>query len=123
MADIHWRDRAACLDVELDLFFHGTPNAIREAKAICKGCPVKAECLADAIEHGDIGIRGGLTEDQRDSRKVSKPDPTPSTRCGTYSGYGRHRKLGEALCVPCKQAARAYEQEHRRKYGRRKASA
>ena len=119
-----WMADANCLDEDPELFFLGTPNAIAAAKAVCGGCKVRVECEQYAKDIGaDFGVWGKKTEDERDSRKVSKPDPTPSTRCGTYSGYGRHRKLGEALCVPCKQAARAYEQEHRRKYGRRKASA
>jgi WhiB family redox-sensing transcriptional regulator len=66
-----WRERAACRDVDPELFLpigHG-PAAeaqIAEAKAVCARCPVVQECLAWALETGqDAGVWGGLTEDER----------------------------------------------------------
>ena len=35
------------------------------AKAICLRCPVIDSCLDDALLHGQVGIRGGTTERQR----------------------------------------------------------
>lgn len=34
--------------------------------------------------------------------------------CGTYAGYQRHRLRGEPACQPCKDAAAAYQREHRK---------
>src|SRR5690606_16852005 len=45
-----WRNRAACLGVDSDLFFPPPgPYGAEEAKAICRDCPVRAECLDYAV--------------------------------------------------------------------------
>jgi WhiB family redox-sensing transcriptional regulator len=65
----NWRDHAACLGVGGDLFFPEPKDTGREAKAICRRCPVIADCLEDALSLGyasDLfGIRGGLGVKQR----------------------------------------------------------
>jgi WhiB family transcriptional regulator, redox-sensing transcriptional regulator len=45
---------------------YGRRMAVQKAKAICKGCPVRAACLQMALD-ADIqyGIWGGLTEHER----------------------------------------------------------
>ena len=133
MGDRNWRDDAACLDEDPELFAVNDRDSmtiakradITAAKAICKRCDVAAECLQSAKDLGPDawGTWGGLIDTERGFKARHKPDPTPSARCGTYSGYTRHRKLGEALCQPCNQAARAYERAHRARNGRKKASA
>ena len=66
-----WRDRAACLDEDPELFFPigNTGPAIlqiEEAKAVCRRCTVVDVCLKWAIESGqDAGVWGGLTELER----------------------------------------------------------
>lgn len=68
-----WRDRAACIDADTDLFFRGVTSAQplgpevppREAEEICNRCPVRPECLWDALVSGDLGVRGGVTGYQR----------------------------------------------------------
>lgn len=70
-----WRDRAACLDEDPELFFPigNTGPAlqqIEDAKAICRTCPVIDECLKFALENGqDAGVWGGLSEDERRALK------------------------------------------------------
>jgi WhiB family redox-sensing transcriptional regulator len=69
-ADPDWRNYAACLSVDPDLFFPlGTSGAsllqIDEAKQICRTCPVCGPCLRWALESGDAGVWGGTTEDER----------------------------------------------------------
>lgn len=67
-----WRHRAGCRSApEPDLFFP-TGSAgpallqLAEAKAVCRRCPVTADCLAWAIATGqDTGVWGGLSEDER----------------------------------------------------------
>lgn len=59
----------ACVDADPDIFFpeHGTgPNANKLAKAICRGCVVREECLQDALNHGEqYGVWGGLSTPER----------------------------------------------------------
>jgi WhiB family redox-sensing transcriptional regulator len=70
-----WRNRAACLDEDPELFFPigNTGPAllqIEEAKAVCRRCEVVETCLKWAIESGqDAGVWGGLSEDERRALK------------------------------------------------------
>jgi WhiB family transcriptional regulator, redox-sensing transcriptional regulator len=66
-----WRDDAACLHADPDLFFPiGTTGpALRqvdEAKRVCLACPVRTPCLEWALGQEILsGIWGGATEDER----------------------------------------------------------
>lgn len=74
-ARTHWRDRAACLDTDPELFFPVgvTGRALEqthEAKQVCAGCPVRAQCLGWALDTGqDVGVWGGLSEDERRAQR------------------------------------------------------
>ena len=65
-----WRTRAACLDRDPELFFPrpSDRDGEDEAIAICWGCPVEADCLADAMQ-----VEKGLSA---------------SNRWGIWGGYG-----------------------------------
>ncbi|MFE7420349.1 WhiB family transcriptional regulator [Rhodococcus sp. NPDC057529] len=68
-----WQLTAACRDADPTVFFHpdnerGEPrkSRIREAKRICRRCPVRARCLKYALEARERhGTWGGYTEDER----------------------------------------------------------
>ena len=68
---VNWRDVAACLDEDPELFFPtgSTRPAllqIEAAKAVCRRCKVAETCLRWAIEsRQDTGVWGGLSEDER----------------------------------------------------------
>ena len=68
IGDRWWHD-AACQGMPYELF--DPPGSGRLAPshlglATCRECPVRKECLDDAIATGDTtGIRGGLTGNQR----------------------------------------------------------
>lgn len=64
-----WRHAAACLDAsDPDMFYRDDEDSIREAKHACAHCPVKADCLADALHRREpYGIWGGLTVMERRS--------------------------------------------------------
>lgn len=68
-----WTTRAACKGMPVGVFFPtGTGPAstkeARKAKAVCRGCRVRRECLAEAIADKDFhGIRGGMTGRERAS--------------------------------------------------------
>lgn len=49
-----------CLRYDPELFFAETPSDVEEAKALCLGCPVRASCLAGALERREPwGVWGG----------------------------------------------------------------
>lgn len=61
-----WRSEAACTDADAELFFSEEPEEQERAKAICAGCPRRAECLATAmLREDDWGIWGGMTPEER----------------------------------------------------------
>lgn len=66
-----WRQDAACLDEDPELFFPvGTAEPAlaqtAQAKKVCARCPVRATCLEWAMKQGQSsGVWGGLTEEER----------------------------------------------------------
>ena len=61
-----WMARANCMGVDPDLFFpeRGVPTL--EAKAVCRACVVRDDCLEYALDNGEkFGIWGGLSERER----------------------------------------------------------
>jgi WhiB family transcriptional regulator, redox-sensing transcriptional regulator len=81
-----WRDRAACLDLDPELWFPvGTTGPAVEqterAKTVCAGCPVIAHCLAWALETGQSdGIWGGKTADERRALRRARRQRHPRLR-------------------------------------------
>lgn len=66
-----WQERANCLGVDPDLFFPERGASTREAKAVCRGCEVRDDCLEYALANGEkFGIWGGLSE--RERRRVRR---------------------------------------------------
>lgn len=71
-----WRRQALCVDVDPELFFPvaaegSAPFAVQlaVARAVCAQCPVKRECVAEAVRGGYGGIWGGTTEAERRALK------------------------------------------------------
>ncbi|MEV7417003.1 WhiB family transcriptional regulator [Streptomyces sp. NPDC089919] len=60
-----WEALATCRTTDPDeLFVDGA--AQHRAKAVCRGCPVRTECLARALdERIEHGIWGGMTDRER----------------------------------------------------------
>ncbi|HNM96939.1 MAG TPA: WhiB family transcriptional regulator [Marmoricola sp.] len=49
-----------CHRVDAELFFADAPADLEHAKALCTPCPVRAECLAGALERQEPwGVWGG----------------------------------------------------------------
>lgn len=49
-----WRDKAACRDMDPDLFFPTTSSEERLALKACAQCPAICECARYAAEHALI---------------------------------------------------------------------
>ena len=60
-----WASRGACRTADPDtLFVQGA--AQNRVKTVCMSCPVRTECLADALDNRiEFGVWGGMTERER----------------------------------------------------------
>ena len=79
-----WRQSAACRHSDPNLFFPigDTGPAVEHAeaaKAVCRQCPVRVDCLEYALtSNQDTGVWGGTTEEDR--RKLRRQRRTSGER-------------------------------------------
>jgi WhiB family redox-sensing transcriptional regulator len=85
-----WTSLGRCAGTDPDaLFVQG--KAQRAAKTVCKGCPVVAECLADALDNRtEFGVWGGMTERERRALLRRRPDVR------SWTELLAHAKIGTA---------------------------
>lgn len=122
---------ALCVGEDPEVFFPlpGDRATAAKAREICARCPVIEACLTAALrEEGGrshstrFGIRGGKSPNQRhrlykqrraeeEAKAVSSPVTDPAqpkqrrvAKCGTRSGYLRHRRNNEVACDACRAA-------------------
>jgi len=71
-----WPAAAACRGTDPDrLFVQGA--AQNRAKAVCFGCSVRTECLADSLDNKiEFGVWGGMTERERRALLRRRPEVT-----------------------------------------------
>jgi len=71
-----WRVNASCREEDPDgLFVRGKEQ--RKAKMVCVACPVRTECLAEALDGRiEFGVWGGMTERERRALLRRRPDVT-----------------------------------------------
>lgn len=59
-----WALQAKCRGMEDALFPEGANQ--KRARAVCMGCPVRSNCLAEALDNRiEWGVWGGMTERER----------------------------------------------------------
>ncbi|GAA3502813.1 hypothetical protein GCM10019016_099220 [Streptomyces prasinosporus] len=78
-ATYDWRDEAACVGEDPEIFFPLSDSAAPGseaslARAICRRCPVLLACRTWAIERGEDGIWGATTAAQRRSVRRAATD-------------------------------------------------
>lgn len=84
-----WRHRAACRDVDPELFHPAgvagpvVDAQVAQAKAVCARCLVRAECLAWALRALPFGVAGGMTEQERGRTRAHRGRAAPG---GTAEG-------------------------------------
>ena len=99
-----WRSEAACRGMDGEIFFPaavGGPTyeaQVAVAKAVCAGCPVRSECLEEALVRIPEGVAGGLTPEERrglrsgvahQSTVVVETGLRPGARRGEREAAGR----------------------------------
>ncbi|MFD8783773.1 WhiB family transcriptional regulator [Kitasatospora sp. NPDC059599] len=108
LGDRSWQEQAVCSPTEYNLvdpetFFPGPEDtaAIAAAKALCAQCPVARACLDAALETGDThGIRGGLTEEEREPLHTKIADRLDYSRVNaTLAGRDIHLTRAERRAV------------------------
>jgi WhiB family redox-sensing transcriptional regulator len=68
-----WTVAAKCRGTGDALFTEGADQ--RRARVMCIGCPVRAECLAEALDNRiEWGVWGGMTERERRQLLRRRPD-------------------------------------------------
>ena len=66
-----WMADGLCAEVDPDLWFPEKGGSTREAKALCRRCAVRADCLDYALLHDErFGIWGG--ESERSRRRLKR---------------------------------------------------
>lgn len=103
-----WYQDALCAQTDPDAFFPDKGGSTRDARRVCMACPVKQECLQDALDTDErFGVRGGLSGRERRKLKPSEK-PRPPLKRTTFTveeeayilaqhaaGVGRERIAGE----------------------------
>ena len=73
-----------------ELFFAEAPADVEAAKALCQGCPTRAECLQGALERrepwgvwgGELLLRGVVVPRKRPRGRPRKDDPAVVGKAG-----------------------------------------
>jgi Transcription factor WhiB len=118
------------------------PAQHRAALAVCRRCPVTAQCLAAAVASQDEGIRGGelLSRGKTGVRPLTRlcqrcedpfaagagrrycddcraPQRLPRQPpvCGTVAAHRAHLRRGEPACPSCLAASSRYSQDAKRR--------
>ncbi|MBB6174177.1 WhiB family redox-sensing transcriptional regulator [Nocardiopsis mwathae] len=101
-----WSTKAMCRETDPDaLFVQGA--AQNRAKLICRGCPVRAECLADALDNRiEFGVWGGMTERERRALLRRRPDVTSWRALLETARDAYEREGAERGPIPRKRSAR-----------------
>ncbi|MFE5488298.1 WhiB family transcriptional regulator [Streptomyces sp. NPDC056527] len=74
IVEVHWREDAACRSADPEELFAEAARQKR-AKSVCAGCPVRTECLAEALDNRiEFGVWGGMTERERRALLRRRPD-------------------------------------------------
>ena len=101
-----WASDASCRNAKPDeLFVRGAEQ--NRAKAVCTGCPVRTECLAEALDNEiEWGVWGGMTERERRALLRQRPFVT-SWRRLLESAREQHVSGQAPAAVPVERATRS----------------
>jgi len=64
--DLDWQDNGLCKESDPEAFFPEKGGSTKQAKAVCKRCPITEKCLQYALDQRErFGIWGGKSEYER----------------------------------------------------------
>lgn len=79
-SDEDWYSQALCPETDPDAFYPEKGGSTADAKKVCRGCPVKDQCLQWALDTDEsYGVWGGLSGRERRRLKRSA-DPQQKSR-------------------------------------------
>ena len=82
--------QALCAQTDPELFFPEKGGSVKLAKQICEACPVKSDCLLEALSKGyRDGIWGGLAP--RERAQLARAGNSPIKFNPIRRGRGRPR--------------------------------
>jgi WhiB family redox-sensing transcriptional regulator len=115
---MEWQSQGSCKGKPLDWFFFKnleTEQVYPQVKELCAGCPVRHDCLKDAIETRSVGIWAGTTTaDRRNPLRQRRELKAQMTDCGSYGGYRKHLRNKTPTCYQCRVARNTYVTMQRR---------
>lgn len=98
-SDEDWHSQAVCSQTDPEAFYPEKGGSTKEAKRICRGCPVQKQCLQWALDTDErFGVWGGLSD--RERRRLKR---------GIHSGEAdelRHLTHIVAAALPVEQDVR-----------------
>ena len=108
--ETEWQDQALCAQTDPELFFPEKGGGSRDAKRICRQCPVRAECLEYALAHDErFGVWGAMTVSDRDrlTRARAASDSAPAAPAVPHPCHAGHLRTpenvyGDGSCRMCK---------------------
>lgn len=86
-----WKLAGLCTQVDPELFFPSSGQPTDEAERVCTGCNVRELCLEYALEHGERGIWGGKTENER--RRILRKRKGAPVQMADYAKASRDRTI------------------------------
>ncbi len=97
MWDESWGERASCRSTNPDALF--VQGALQHAaKKVCHGCPVRTECLAEALDgRMEFGVWGGMTE--RERRAILRRRPNVVSWRGLLEAARDEHQVGGPLAA------------------------
>ena len=64
--DLDWQDEGLCKESDPEAFFPEKGGSTKQAKAVCRRCPITEKCLQYALDNEErYGIWGGKSERER----------------------------------------------------------
>lgn len=109
-----WRQHALCRGLDGGIFFPERGHSMLPAYSVCRGCPVRMECLESAVTSGKDkwGIRGGFTPEERKKiYKQVREEGVTFEEASAYYDEKRHKRLTRALARVGINGARALHRD------------